>query len=191
MYETTMDLLKLAGFGVIWILLVGSVWSFVAFLHWMKWSWALTWNMVFTLVAGSLLVGSAFEILDTSRHSGSGFVSYDDGEPVRVSESQYSRHKYVQNGFMLILGLVGWCIIAKVENNQKVAAEAKSAMYEAEANRLRALVSATGDNIDKHVWQCATDKAMKSDDYLLAASISERKSSDHWIASRIAKGEDC
>ena len=174
MNETTMDLLKLAGFGVIWILLVGSVLSFVAFLRWMKWSWALTWNMVFTLVAGWLLVGSAFEIHNIYR----GFVSHEDR----------GRGRYADSGMMLILGLSGWCIVAKVENNQKVAAEAKSAMYEAEVNRLRALVSATRDNIDKHVWQCATDKAMKSDDYLLAASISERKSSDYWTASLVANG---
>jgi hypothetical protein len=81
--------------------------------------WIFNSLMIWGAVLGFLIGGGAMEIQDTWRHQGLGIVWYeqpDRAEP--VSEQQYKRHHYTMGGFMLILGLVLWIVIANGAKNE-------------------------------------------------------------------------
>ena len=188
-----MDLLPLAVFGLIVILIGVTIWALSAFWRWMKWPWTVKGNMAIIAVAGWMILNSLDGIRDAYHHTGPGIVWHgpdEEREPAEVSESMYKRDKFVSYGMLLCLGLYFLNVATRIEHHQKAAAEATSAMHEAEANRLDALISATGDNIDEQVWQCATDKAMKSHDYLLAEAASRAKSPAFNYRCRIRDGKD-
>ena len=184
MLEVAMYLLNLGGGVLAWMVACCSFGLFRYFLHRMKWSWALTGHMVLALVFGGLIVVAMVEIANTHKHTGPVSMSPEYGGSWLASEEQYKRSRYCQNGLMLIFGLVGWCIVAKVEDCKKVASEAKSAMHEAEANRLRAYLSAIEAQIEPDLWKAALKQAWESPNYLAAAELAERARTKQSVAER-------
>jgi hypothetical protein len=68
-------------------------------------------RMLIGAVLGWMIIAGVSDLFDAAHHLGRGTVNYE--APYReeiVSESEYKRHHYAQDGMMIALGLVGWGI---------------------------------------------------------------------------------
>ena len=68
--------------------------------------------MIWGALSGALIFGGCSTIQETWRHNGPGTIWFENDDHERVSEPEYKRHKYVQGGVLLGLGLFFWIIIA-------------------------------------------------------------------------------
>lgn len=77
--------------------------------------------MIVGAVSGYLIFSGVGQIQDAWRHTGTGYVTYENSErPVALSENDYKRKEYTEGIVMLGIGLVAWVLFARnAENNAR------------------------------------------------------------------------
>lgn len=131
---------------------------------------------------------------DTIRHKGPGVVHYGDGErspewSEEVSESQYKRHAYVSNGFMLGLGLMFWFIVAKSARDNAAKAEAKEAYLDTQIRRATAYHQAFASALDDAIRKRAAAEAQLSSEFQDAREDEQLASRIYYATAKAAKGD--
>jgi len=76
--------------------------------------WIFNPLMIWGAILGFVIFGAVGKIQDTWRHSGEGYINYEEPDrTVKTAESEYKRHEYIGAGIMLALGLFLWMTVAK------------------------------------------------------------------------------
>ncbi len=94
--------------------------------------WLVNRLMSAGAVIGFFIGASVVNLVSTANHRGTGIVRYGGGGDqeglhpdapefdAEVSESQYKREKFVENGIMLGIALLAWWGVAKTARNETV-----------------------------------------------------------------------
>jgi hypothetical protein len=181
----------LVAVGVVLFALLVRTNSTWLFNRWMLWGAGLSF------IIGSLVVS----LVNTANHHGPGIRHYGGDQPgtdgaisspefdAEVSESQYKRETFGENGLMLGITVLVWCVVAQKARNETARAKAKEDYLEAQIKAATTYHRVFASAIDETSRKRAATEAQLSAEFQDAEKAKELMWNAYYAAAKDAKGD--